>query len=322
MYTNNTHHRPSTSSTTTSRARFGAAVALVSLAFAACGSSDDSTGAEAAAAPAPPATAPPTVADAPEVGAVAKSTSSSIGDVLTDAAGLTLYGFTNDVDATSTCDGTCADAWPPVIVPADFEVGPGLDVGIFATTTRDDGQTQLVAGRFPLYTFAGDAVPGDVKGQASGDVWFAVDPSGVLHDDPAPVSDSEGDSQEAVQEVEEEAEAASIVSVQSTDAGDVLADSSGLSLYGFLNDEDGEPTCDDDCADAWPPVIVEGAELPAGLDADVFSVAERADGTFQLKAGVWPLYRFAADSAPGDIEGQGSGDVWFLAAPDGGLVKS
>ena len=37
----------------------------------------------------------------------------------------------------------------------------------------------------------------------------------------------------------------------------------------------------------------------------------------QLKAGKWPLYRFAGDEAPGDVNGQGSGDVWFVARPPG-----
>ena len=111
-----------------------------------------------------------------------------------------------------------------------------------------------------------------------------------------------------------------VVSTGSTDAGEVLVDANGFSQYGFLPDVDGLPTCTDACADAWPPLIVDSADLPAGLDADVFSVVERPDGSFQLAAGDWPLYAFAGDG-PGDINGQGSGDVWFLAAPDGSLIK-
>ena len=53
----------------------------------------------------------------------------------------------------------------------------------------------------------------------------------------------------------------------------------------------------------------------------MFSVVEGVvDGTFQLKAGAWPLYLFAGDAAPGDINGQGSGDVWFAVNPTGGLI--
>lgn len=244
----------------------------------------------------------------PATGAVVRSTTTPIGEVLTSADGLTLYGFTNDVDAVSTCVGTCADAWPPIIVPADFTAGPGLDVGIFATAERDDGQLQLVAGRFPLYTFDGDAVPGDITGHGSGDVWFAIGTDGILYPADAPV-------------VSDDVASGPIVDLGSTDLGDVLVDANGLSLYGFTNDVDGLPTCDDACADAWPPIIVESAELPEGLDPEIYSVVERNDGSFQLKAGIWPLYLFAGDAAPGDSNGQGSGDVWFLVTPDGGLIK-
>ena len=94
----------------------------------------------------------------------------------------------------------------------------------------------------------------------------------------------------------------------------------GGALYGFANDVDGHPTCNDACADAWPPALVDGAELPAGLDPAVFSVVTRDDGTNQLKAGAWPLYRFAGDAAPGETNGQGSGGVWFAVDPFGGLI--
>lgn len=114
---------------------------------------------------------------------------------------------------------------------------------------------------------------------------------------------------------------AAVVSTGETDAGEVLVDTDGFSQYGFLPDVDGLPTCADACADAWPPLIVDSADVPAGLDPAVFSVVERPDGSFQLAAGGWPLYAFAADTGPGDITGQGSGDVWFLAAPDGSLIK-
>jgi predicted lipoprotein with Yx(FWY)xxD motif len=111
-----------------------------------------------------------------------------------------------------------------------------------------------------------------------------------------------------------------LVQTGGTELGDVLTDAEGLTLYGLVEDAGGVPTCFDACADAWPPLLVDGPELPAGLDPAVFSVVARDDGTFQLVAGVWPLYRFAGDQAPGDTNGQGSGGVWFAAAPDGSLI--
>lgn len=112
------------------------------------------------------------------------------------------------------------------------------------------------------------------------------------------------------------------VTVAETDLGEALVGPDGFVLYGFTEDSAGEPTCEDTCADAWPPLTVDSAELPSDLDPGVFSVVERPDGTFQLKAGDWPLYYFAGDAAPGDTSGQGSGGVWFVAAPDGTLIDA
>ncbi len=227
------------------------------------------------------------------------------GDVLVGPNGMTLYGFTNDLDGRSACYGTCAEAWPPVIVGPNWGVAPAIDAGIFNTVARDDGQLQLVAGKWPLYYYAGDAIPGDATGQANGDVWFVVDLEGGLIRDTSEAAAYD--------------EAADVVAPGASELGQILVDEAGLSLYGFLNDAEGMPSCFDACADAWPPLLVPSGELPVGLDPAVFSVVPYGDG-FQLKAGKWPLYRFAADGAPGDINGQGSGDVWFLARPDGGLI--
>ncbi|MET0144041.1 MAG: hypothetical protein ABW219_03940 [Ilumatobacteraceae bacterium] len=304
-----------------------ALAAVTVLVAAGCGRSDDDDAA-AATNPVPAAvtTLAPTTSVAPTTTAApaaaptltavsAKVGESELGEIMTDTAGMTLYGFLNDVDAISTCYSTCADAWPPVIVDEEWTVGPGLDTGVFSTTERDDGTLQLVAGKFPLYTFGGDANPGDLAGQGSGDVWFAVALDGTL------IEDATTKASEPPAPASTEAPAPAVVATAGTDLGDVLVDQSGLTLYGFTKDADGAPTCAAACADAWPPLIVDGPELPAGLDPAVFSVVERPDGALQLKAGKWPLYRFAGDGGPGDVNGQASGGVWFVVNPLGGLIK-
>ena len=112
------------------------------------------------------------------------------------------------------------------------------------------------------------------------------------------------------------------VTAGSTSLGPVLVDASGMTLYGRTTDTNGTPTCTGACATAWPPVTVAGPSLPSGLDAKVFSVVARPDGSYQLRAGTWPLYRFAGDAAPGDVNGQGSGGIWFAVMPTGSLNKS
>jgi predicted lipoprotein with Yx(FWY)xxD motif len=256
-----------------------------------------------------------TTSDPPAAGASAgeavavRAGGTGLGEVLVGEGGLTLYGFTNDTEGTSTCTGTCADAWPPVIVSPDWTVGPGLDSGIFSTIRREDGSEQLMAGKWPLYYYSGDSAPGDLNGQGSGQVWYAVATDATLIEEAAPEGGAE-------------AEAAVDAQLADSPLGQIVVDGDGNTLYGFTNDADGTPTCTGDCAGTWPAHLVDGEPvLGEGLDPAVFTLVDGADGGQQLKAGKWPLYRFSGDSAPGDVNGQGSGDVWFVVAADGSLLK-
>lgn len=108
------------------------------------------------------------------------------------------------------------------------------------------------------------------------------------------------------------------VHARSTDEyGDILADSGGMSLYLFDQDEGGESTCYDDCAQNWPPLTVDGDPTAGDAVSADLSTTERDDGSTQVTAAGWPLYYFAGDEEPGDTNGQGAGDVWWLLTPDG-----
>lgn len=100
---------------------------------------------------------------------------------------------------------------------------------------------------------------------------------------------------------------------------DILVDAAGMTLYVFDRDTegDGSSVCTGDCADAWPPLTVTGEPTAgAGVTASL-STFERESGETQVAAGGWPLYYFNSDGEPGDAEGQGVGDVWWVVAPDG-----
>ena len=101
------------------------------------------------------------------------------------------------------------------------------------------------------------------------------------------------------------------LSVAETSAGEHLVDAEGNTLYLFLPDEQGDSTCYDGCASNWPPLAgpIDAAD---GVDADLISTAARDDGTEQVTYNGWPLYYYAADSEPGDTNGQGVSDVWFV----------
>ncbi|MGZ4706426.1 MAG: COG4315 family predicted lipoprotein [Acidimicrobiales bacterium] len=101
----------------------------------------------------------------------------SLGQVIVDQQGYTLYLFEKDTGPTSTCVDACAKAWPAATVTGTPTAGTGV-TGALTTTTRADGSTQLVLAGHPLYRFAADGAPGDVMGQDVGGVWYAVSPSG------------------------------------------------------------------------------------------------------------------------------------------------
>jgi predicted lipoprotein with Yx(FWY)xxD motif len=107
--------------------------------------------------------------------------STSLGTVLVDSQGRTLYLFKADRGTKSACSGACASAWPPLRVRGKPVVGGGASASKVGTTNRSDGSPQVTYENHPLYTYTGDSKPGDVNGQgltAFGAAWFALSPSG------------------------------------------------------------------------------------------------------------------------------------------------
>ncbi len=113
-----------------------------------------------------------------------------------------------------------------------------------------------------------------------------------------------------------------LVAVGDSDLGQILVDGEGKTLYLFTPDTEGESTCYDDCATAWPPLLAEGEiTVGEGLDDSSFSTVARTDGTMQVKVGDWPLYYFAGDAAAGDTNGQGLGEKWYVVSPAGEAIE-
>jgi predicted lipoprotein with Yx(FWY)xxD motif len=148
----------------------GAIVALAGFALAGCGSSGNSS----TASPQPPKTRTGTPAT---VGV----TSTSLGNILVDEHGRTLYLFQMDSGTTSTCTSACATFWPPLIAPRAPTIGRGANASLIGTTTRQDGESQMTYNGHPVYLYTGDHNPGDTNGEgvlAFGASWFALSPSG------------------------------------------------------------------------------------------------------------------------------------------------
>jgi predicted lipoprotein with Yx(FWY)xxD motif len=112
------------------------------------------------------------------------------------------------------------------------------------------------------------------------------------------------------------------VNATTTDLGTFLTGEGGMTLYYYANDTaPGVSTCEGECVTNWPLFLVEeGETLAAGENVTgVLATFPRADGTMQASYDGRPLYYFAGDQAAGDTNGQGRGDVWYVAAEDGTL---
>lgn len=148
------------------------AVALVALAVAGCGNNNDSGNATAASPP------PKTKSGGSATVGVANS---SLGNILVDSQGRTIYLFQQDTGTKSTCSGACATGWPPVRVSGKPTAGSGVNASMLGTTPRSDGKPQVTYNGHPLYLFSGDSSAGDTNGQgvnAFGAAWYVVSPSG------------------------------------------------------------------------------------------------------------------------------------------------
>jgi predicted lipoprotein with Yx(FWY)xxD motif len=114
-------------------------------------------------------------------GASVALASSTLGKILVDGKGQTLYLFQADKGMASTCNGACASAWPPLTTTGKPTAGPGVSASKLGTTTRSDGRTEVTYGGHPLYTFVGDSAPGQTTGQgnqAFGAEWNALSAAG------------------------------------------------------------------------------------------------------------------------------------------------
>ncbi len=111
---------------------------------------------------------------------------------------------------------------------------------------------------------------------------------------------------------------ATVTAVDSQQYGTHLADTDGNSLYLYTKDAQGASTCTDACTNNWPPLLVDGDPVAGkGVDASMLGTVDRADGSHQVTYNDWPLYTFARDAQPGDINGQKLGNLFFLVGVSG-----
>ena len=217
-----------------------------------------------------------------------KVSETSLGKILVDSQGKTLYYFANDVPAngTSACNGQCAVVWP-VFSAGTITVSSPLDPADFGTITRTDGTKQTTYYGWPLYYYQGDTKTGDMNGENVLDTWFVFKPD------------------------------ESVLIANNKNVGFYLTDTSGKTLYFFTKDTPGVSTCTGTCLGLWPAFNADSVTAPSVLNPSDFTPVTRYDGVKQTAFKGRPLYFYSGDAKPGEANGQGFNNVWYVAATTG-----
>lgn len=113
---------------------------------------------------------------------VVKTAQTSLGRILVNSRGHTLYQFEKDKNGKSACVGTCATFWPPLITSGKPLAMAGAKTSLLGTTKRADGRIQVTYNHHPLYTFVKDTKKGQTNGEgmtAFGGKWEVNSPAGA-----------------------------------------------------------------------------------------------------------------------------------------------
>ena len=114
------------------------------------------------------------------------------------------------------------------------------------------------------------------------------------------------------------------VSVRNSVLGTILVDKQRRTLYLFAAGSRSMSACGGACAGAWPPLLAAGARIVgAGADPSLVSTIRRSGGARQLTYNGHPLYPYAGDQKPGDVNGQGVaafGALWYARSRAGNQV--
>jgi predicted lipoprotein with Yx(FWY)xxD motif len=87
-----------------------------------------------------------------------------------------------------------------------------------------------------------------------------------------------------------------------------------MTLYYLKPDTATKSACSGTCAGIWPPLLFTGSGSPSSATSlpGTLSVVTDANGQ-QVEYNGHPLYTYSGDTAPGQTNGEGIKEVWFVA---------
>ncbi len=210
------------------------------------------------------------------------SSKPGIGNYLVDANGMTLYYFAKDVNGQSNATGAVLQTWP-VFNAKSISVPSTLSASDFGSITRSDGLTQTTYRGWPLYNFANDKAPGDIKGDGFNGFWFLM-----------------------------KIPFYTVMLESRTDLGTFLVDQKGMTLYYNNTDSIGQSHQSGSIISIWPIFNADSFIVPSTLQQSDFGTITRSDGQKQATYKGFPVYYYANDKVSGDATGNGLNSVWFV----------
>jgi predicted lipoprotein with Yx(FWY)xxD motif len=107
----------------------------------------------------------------------------SVGTILVNGGGLTVFAFTRDSRNHDRCASIsgCTSIWPLVTTTARPTLGAGVKRSLVGTIKLADGTRQVTYAGHPLYTYIGSSGPGDtsyVGAHQFGGTWLALSAAG------------------------------------------------------------------------------------------------------------------------------------------------
>lgn len=106
--------------------------------------------------------------------------------------------------------------------------------------------------------------------------------------------------------------------------GQVLFDGDDQAIYYFDKESGLKSECYGACAEAWPPVLTEGApQAGGGVQAGLLGTTQRDDGTTQVTYDGHPLYLYAHEG-PNQVtchDVNEFGGLWLAVQPNGERVS-
>jgi predicted lipoprotein with Yx(FWY)xxD motif len=209
----------------------------------------------------------------------------TLGKLLSDSAGNTLYFFSADANGSSGCNGACATTWPP-FYKEKRNFSEGLDSTDFATITRTDGTKQTTYKGWPLYYYSLDTKPGDANGEGIFGIWFVAKADYTVMLARTQLVGNDGVQYNS--------------SYQPGTGNTIyLTDSLGRTLYAFSPDHFNTNTYtkqDFSNNGFWPILEIGGVRsVPSDLSKTDFGTTD-VFGKTQLTYKGWPLYYFGPDN--------------------------